>query len=104
MYCMFGLKTSLETALFAMNLVWIYYEVGVLLNEDCLPRQALTDTSGAIFATAMFVCTNYAMTQDYAKTVIKAVSIFWLLGFSFQARLYLGSVNPLPFKTLSSCS
>ena len=76
-YCMFGLKTSLETSMIAMNLVWLYYELGVILNEDCFPRQAVSSISGAILFSTINVCTIYAMTQGYAKTFIKALCIFW---------------------------
>jgi hypothetical protein len=75
-YCLFFKKTSIYTAIQAASAFWIYEHLRNILNGDAI-KGGYTSTNGHTFALAIAVFSFFAMTQDYADTVIKATSVLW---------------------------
>lgn len=75
---MFFSDQPLTTAVRASNLLWAYEMIRSILNGDFI-RGGYTSDSGMKLSVIIFLFSAYAMGQDYANTVIKITSAFWLL-------------------------
>lgn len=75
-YCLFFEGTSIRRAVQASNVIWIYEMLRNIFSGDAT-QAGYSSMSGLKFCVALFAFTTFAMTQDYADTVIKAMCVFW---------------------------
>jgi hypothetical protein len=75
-FFLFFKNTSIYTAIQAASAFWIYEHLRNILNGDSL-KGGFTSMNGHKFDLLMSIFTFFAMTQDYADTAIKAISVLW---------------------------
>lgn len=83
-YCLLMKDTTLATAYGFSELPWVIESLRHVLTGDA--KTVGFTNAGQVYVLVESAVVMYAMTQEYAETVMKVVSVFWLLN-----GLYLGA-------------
>ena len=75
-YYLFFKGESIQKAVKVSNILWAYEMTRNILSGDATAG-GYSDLNMAKLTVAIFIFAAFAMTQDYADTVIKATSILW---------------------------
>jgi len=79
LYALLFQKTSLSVAILASYVFSLYHNLRMVLNGHWNEACGRGSSGGGWFVVAIFTGAIYAMTQDYADTANKVLSVFWSL-------------------------